>query len=436
MTSTARSLYSVMAFGTLTALAVTARAQVGVGTGGASGVATLTDADIYVNIQRQEGVNLNDRERALFLNRSNCQCGTEAWVKAVIQPSAALRATQISPSASVSLYVGNACDPINPVSCCHHLASVPFSEFRLHGISVKTTVDLLVRDWQSFEGNCRETFTTTLIGPGPSYGTGGVGTGGTDGTGGTTGTGGVGGGGTGGAGTGGTTAPGPIAACDATITSQAINVFIGTTGEGSRDIGSKILGFSVDPIPPAPPTNVVVAGVNQALQVSWTGLSTAQVGDLLGYQAICTRGEATQVFKDSTFTAGFDACPAASTSWPSFGTLPASAFVCSDLLPTSATSTRLKILENDINYYVGITAIDRQRNASPVDFRVQKPILTKDFYFEYRNGDPQGGAGGGFCSVSGAVGGLTTAVGLGAGLLGAVAVARIRRRSVRRRSKS
>ncbi|MEP6653519.1 MAG: hypothetical protein ABJA82_09190, partial [Myxococcales bacterium] len=76
-------------------------------------------------------------------------------------------------------------------------------------------------------------------------------------------------------------------------------------------------------------------------------------------------------------------------------------------------------------------------NASPVNFKVQKPILTKDFYFEYRNGNPQGGAAGGFCSVSGAAGGLTTAVGLSAGLLGAVAMARIRRRrSDRRRSES
>jgi MYXO-CTERM domain-containing protein len=169
--------------------------------------------------------------------------------------------------------------------------------------------------------------------------------------------------------------------------------------------------------------------VNQALQVSWTGLSTAEVSDLLGYQALCTRGEATQVFKDGTFTAGFDACATANSTWPSYGTLPTSAFVCSDLLPTSATSARLKILENDINYYVGIAAIDKQRNASRVDYQPnKKPILTKDFYFEYRNGDPQGAASGGFCSVSGAASGSTTAVGLGAGLLAALAVTRIRRR--------
>ena len=60
------------------------------------------------------------------------------------------------------------------------------------------------------------------------------------------------------------------------------------------------------------------------------------------------------------------------------------AYLCSELLPT-ATEWRLKILQNDIKYVVGVAAVDTHGNASPIDTTyVQSPALTKDFYRGYR----------------------------------------------------
>ncbi len=372
--------------------------------------ATLGDADIFIGVQKTANVNLTDRDRGQFLNQANCQCETDVWVKAVILPSAAARAATISPSASVSLYVGNICDPTSTISCCHRLASgVPFSEFRQFGITAKTSVDILMRDWSPTSGSCQNTIGPTVTPTDPVCGLLSTGTGGSTATGGTSGGGAGGSGGAGGAvetstgGASGTvvTATSPHGACVSTIT-QNITVFIGTLGEGTRDVGSKTLGFSVDPVPPCAVPGVVAAPVNEALQLSWTGLSIAEAADLLGYQALCTRGDVTQVFKDGSFSPAFDACARTASGWPTSATMPdRTAFVCSDLLPTSATSVRLKILENDISYLVGVAAIDKQRNASVVTPSLGIPILTKDFYYEYRHGDPQGGSIGGYCAVSG-----------------------------------
>jgi len=80
---------------------------------------------------------------------------------------------------------------------------------------------------------------------------------------------------------------------------------------------------------------------------------------------------------------------------------------------------------------VGVAAIDTARNASVVVPQVRKPILTKDFYYEYRHGDPQGAATGGYCAVLADPGIERTAVGLAlAGLL-ALVVVRLRHRSRR-----
>src|SRR5450432_681462 len=415
------------------------RAQL-LGTGGVIGTTTggaLTDADIYVSFQRTQDENLTDLDRSLFLNKANCECSSIVWVKAVILPSASVRAAAVPSSASVSMYVGNACDPTVSTSCCHRLATVPFSEFRLSGITAQTTVDQLVRQWTVTSGSCQNTIGPAtlpsdyvpVVGTGGTSGTGGAGTGGAGGAGGDTGS------------TGGTTGLDDTTvhgACYNNTFTQALNLFIGTEGDGSHDLVTKNLGFSVDTLPPDPPSDIVVAPVNEALQVSWTGIATSDASDILGYQALCSRGLSTPVFKTGTFTATFDSCPTSmGAGWPPVDTvLGEGAYVCSDVIPTSSSSARIKILENGVTYLVGIAAVDRQRNASLVTPQQGTPILTKDFYYEYRHGDPQGASPGGFCEIPPTASGGLTAIGMGAiaaGLTGMLAWAGWRSRKRRRR---
>jgi hypothetical protein len=112
-------------------------------------------------------------------------------------------------------------------------------------------------------------------------------------------------------------------------------------------------------------------------------------------------------------------------------------YVCSDMLPPAQTSDHLKYLINGMPYGVGVVAVDNHRNASiPVPV-TQMPVLTLDFYTEYRqNGLPEGQATGG-CSVGDSESEHTVATALGgvslASVLAVGAIALFRRRSGRRR---
>jgi hypothetical protein len=412
------ALAFALVLGTLTFVPIAARAQ----TGGTTGAGTLAGTDLFLSVQKQQGVNLNEKDRALFLNQSSCQCQRPVWLKAVVLPSAAGTAASISSSATVSMYLGSGCNSTTTIGCCLPLKSAPMSQFRLSGIEAETTVDQLARIWSTTAGNC-------------GIAAGSQGTGGDTGAGGTAGADGAGGvGGSGGnSGAGGTAgASGTSAAtgiCNNAAFTQTLWVFIGTSGLGSMEIGTASLGFSVDPEPPLAPVIAPLGLANQALVVGWSALSAGDAADLKGYQILCTRGDDTQVFKSGTFTPAFDSCASATTSaWPGG---PRTSFVCSDLLSAASTSARLKILENDITYGVGVAAIDNQSNASAISPIYGAPVETKDFYSVYRHGDPQGTATGGYCAVSEtASGDPTTAVVSGLMMLG-LALARTRRRAGR-----
>jgi hypothetical protein len=76
------------------------------------------------------------------------------------------------------------------------------------------------------------------------------------------------------------------------------------------------------------------------------------------------------------------------------------------MLTTSASSYRVKILQNDIVYGVAVVAVDNSTNASQPDIFYGTPIKTKSFYDVYRDGNtgsPQdlpGAATGGFCALA------------------------------------
>ncbi len=143
--------------------------------------------------------------------------------------------------------------------------------------------------------------------------------------------------------------------------------------------------------PPPRPTNVDRSDPgNEALIVNWTGIDTSVTIDLLGYQVLCDRGGALQVFKNGTFGAGFRTC--ATTPLPA-GSTPTSwawirDFACSPLLTPTTNSFRVKILQNDITYGVSVVAIDNSYNASAPDRATTRtPVKTLSFYDVYRNGD-------------------------------------------------
>jgi hypothetical protein len=78
-------------------------------------------------------------------------------------------------------------------------------------------------------------------------------------------------------------------------------------------------------------------------------------------------------------------------------------FLCSPLLTASTSSFRIKILQNDIIYGVGLAAIDTHHNGSTPQIVYQAPTKTLSFYDKYRNGDnglEPGRASGGLCAVA------------------------------------
>jgi hypothetical protein len=206
------------------------------------------------------------------------------------------------------------------------------------------------------------------------------------------------------------------------------------------------LNVAVDGSPPGAPLGVVVTSGNEALNVSWSRVTG--LPDLNGYVVFCSRA-GLPVFKD-TFFSGNEfhteqtECKMGDLSTPGVGsatsTDPAhgtaidappeihnvnSAFACSPLM-TSATTRRIATLQNGINYAVGVAAVDRMGNISPVATAyVQHPVLTRDFYSAYRSDG--GAAEGGFCTYGrrGRPAGWAVA---GAGLLLALGL-RARRRS-------
>ncbi len=397
-----------------------ARAQL-IGTGGTVGTTggTLTSTDFFIGVQKQVGTNLSDVDKAFFLNRASCQCKRDVWLKAILNASSAATAATIAGTDTVTMYLGAQCNNLTIINSCLKMASMSFSQFRLTGMLVQTTVDVLAHSYG--------VDTTGIVSTGGVSGSGGdTGTGGTMGTGGATGTGGT-------TGTVLTTADDPCAVGDAF--SQPVWLFVETT-PGLFDVGTGQLNVVIDGTPPPTPTPVSVTGANEALIVDWTNVNPDNsIPDLLGYQVFCTRADQYQVFKDGTFDTSVDSCNAGATDLSPTALVDINThFVCSDLLSASTTSARVQILENGVNYGIAVAAVDKHGNAalgfpSPP---YTMPILTLDFYHQYRNGDPQGQATGG-CAVAGrSLGGGAPTSGLAAAVV-ALGIA-VRRRRRRRRS--
>jgi len=391
---------AIILFGVTLALAGwtgMARAQ----TGGVSGTlpgGPLADADFFIGVQKAEGVNLSDVDKARFLNHASCQCKRDVWIKAILaNATASAKAQAIAGTDIVTMMIGQGCDNALYYHACLTLASAPLSQFRLMGMVVHTTVDVLAGSYG--------TGTTILAGSGGV--TGATGTGGASGSGGTTGS---------------TisTATDPCAVGDAY--SQPVYIFVESTPT-LYDAGTARLNIVIDGNPPPAPSPVTVTGANEALIVDWTSVNMDNsVTDIQGYQVFCSRADQYQVFKDGTFSTSVDSCPSTDAIFPTTnsdaGTAPVAMFptdmdplalingnthyVCSDFLSTSTSSHRVQILQNNIQYGIAVASVDTHGNASLAfpSPAYTAPVPTLDFYHQYRNADPQGQATGG-CSVGG-----------------------------------
>jgi len=368
-------------------------------TGGVSGTiggGTLGDSDFFIGVQKAEGVNLSDVDKARFLNHASCQCKRDVWIKAILaNATASAKAQAIAGTDIVTMMIGQGCDNALYYHACLTLATAPLSEFRLNGMVVHTTVDVLAGAYG--------TGTTILSGSGGVTGT--TGSGGDSGSGGATGS---------------SAGTDPCAVGDAY--SQPVYIFVESTPT-LYDAGTARLNVVIDGNPPPAPPGVTVMGANDALIVDWTSVnSDNSVTDIQGYQIFCSRADQYQVFKDGTFSTSVDSCPgqdailttstsdAGTASVPTFPTdtdplalINANThYICSDFLSTSTSSHRVQILQNGIPYGIAVASVDTHGNAnlafpSPL---YTKPFPTLDFYHQYRNADPQGQATGG-CSVAG-----------------------------------
>ena len=164
-------------------------------------------------------------------------------------------------------------------------------------------------------------------------------------------------------------------ACGSTRAAQTIYFWAQTSASGLPD--SADLAFPVNLVGNVlyAPTNVTVEAANEALIVGWgwpAGTIPAADPSFLGVQLFCQRGEDYQVFSAGSYAAAFiksaELCPtvAPAASPPlAFSNLDP-LYLCSGLLPASATSARIVGLQNGIAYGVGVAAVDKYGNLSPL----------------------------------------------------------------------
>ena len=202
-----------------------------------------------------------------------------------------------------------------------------------------------------------------------------------------------------------------ISTCSTGFSTQTIFFWARTTGYEYPDTNGITFTINLNGELQYGPSGVNVQGGNNALMVNWTwaaGLTPSADPNFLGIQIFCQRGASDQVFKSGSYGASFQQsgalCPSVApiiASPSAFSNL-SPLYLCSGLLPSTATSYRIKNLQNGIWYGVAVAAVDKYGNVTDIpDSSVVygMPIPTVDFYTEYR--DAGGKTKGGFCSLAG-----------------------------------
>ena len=379
------------------------------GTGGTTGATSFTSSDFFVGVQHVAGSNLTDFEVARFFNTANCNCNADVFMYvALTSTGAAKRGTVTSNAGTIEFWVGQTgCDNNQfgntRTQTCQLLKSESLASFLNLGFDSIPTNARVVSTYTAYGAtvdDAGQPIGTTNFPP----------------------------------------AGNPTCTLPVASFNQNLWVLVDVDGNGSYDVNIQH-SVTVDLTPPpAPdPDSISVQGGNEALIVNWPSVNTttSPITDLLGYQILCNRAGSLQVFNNNTFGAGFQICEPNGGGGGTVESLDPN-FDCSPLLSATATSYRVKILQNDIVYAVSVVSVDNSGNATqPPDIFYGTPIKTKSFYDVYRDGNtgsimpyPQGAATGGFCSVATARPGRGGALAAGAlALVGvAIAVARRRRR--------
>jgi hypothetical protein len=190
---------------------------------------------------------------------------------------------------------------------------------------------------------------------------------------------------------------------------------------GFADSSAPKLGLFLDGQAPPPPPNITLTPGNEAINVSWS--RDTLIDDQQGYVVFCSRAGlpvfAESYYSGDEFYTKATLCPGkvtqaqrqAQQATPDGGAptvgIPAPLemeqldprFLCSDLITTS-NEWRIRILQNDIKYMVGVASVDIRGNASPIQtVYVQAPVPTRDFYRAYKEA---GGQAGGCAYAAGA----------------------------------
>jgi hypothetical protein len=200
--------------------------------------------------------------------------------------------------------------------------------------------------------------------------------------------------------------------CGSTVAASTIYFWAQTSATQLPDRSD--LSFSINLVGQTffEPSNVTVEAANEALVVNWdwpSGLNPAANPSFLGVQLFCQRGQGDQVFPSGTYGAAFMSsatlCPAVARTPPSplaFANL-APSYLCSTLIPATATSYRINRLQNGIYYGVGVAAVDKYGNLGPIvptDIVYQAPSASAASPDGGVDGGPHTGGSGG-CTLAG-----------------------------------
>jgi hypothetical protein len=329
----------------------------------------VATSDFTITLQREDASTLSTTDAKIYLDQARCECGTKIRILVTMASASRSKLTSLATTGTgARLYVGDNCSQLNASATAPQcpnglLATLPgLSAFASDGSwAAVTTVDKL---FTGVGKTCTDTLNTSIW------------------------------------------------------------LWINSTGQTAPDSGvAPYLGISLDGTPPPAPSKVVVEGGNEALEVSWdTTTETTNNPDLAGYLVFCMRGDGLVVFDpgffNNQYSTGQILCSASAPALtgqassvagvttatevgaPAFFQTPNPAYLCSDRLSPSQSSTRLRILQNGIPYTVGVAAVDTSGNISPITSGfVQRPVPTIDFYQAYR--DAGGQSPGGYCSLAG-----------------------------------
>jgi hypothetical protein len=356
-----RRLSCLIALAAFLLVAGSARAQ------DAGVAASWASSDFALVVQAPAGNALSDFEVQRFFNKARCDCDEEAFVYVALTAAGlAKKASNAPRGGSIEVWVGSQCDNIltGRQQRCTQLYSNLFASFLANP---EVTIPVSVRVLSTDPLELRDDGTT------PSVFT-----------------------------------PNPTCTLKKEKHSQNIYVLLDTNNDGTPDTPFTTtveIDLTAPPRPVIPPDPNGVMGGNQAVIINWEGVDISIYQDVIGYQVLCNRAGELQVFNDGTFDSAIQTCPA-TRGMGVEGLDPR--FVCSPLLSPSTRSYRVKILQDGINYGVGVVAIDKSGNALTPEVLFGKPTKTKSFYDVYRdcyNGTTdnqciEGEASGGMCALA------------------------------------